>query len=152
MMAKMMPDPDAQNCNNPSGISCAGAWEGPPPWRSRRRASSAPASRRTARAATPTRDNTHQLDPNYFYPGSECFPSRIPDPMNLSILTQKMASKLSEIWSGCSSRIRIPDPNPDFLPIPDPDVKKATDLGSATMDPGACFGSGWFKWGLWIRC
>jgi hypothetical protein len=28
---------------------------------------------------------------------------------------------------GCSFRIRIPDPNPDFLPIPDPDIKKALD-------------------------
>ncbi len=31
---------------------------------------------------------------------------------------------------GFSSRIRIPDPEPDFLPIPDPGVKKAPDPGS----------------------
>ncbi len=44
------------------------------------------------------------------YPRSDFFPSRIPDPgsasKNLSILTQKMFSKLQEIWSG----LFIPDP------------------------------------------
>ncbi len=55
------------------------------------------------------------------YPGPGFFPFRIPNPMTpdpnflhpasvqkklLSILTQKTVSKLSEIWSGCSSRIR----------------------------------------------
>ncbi len=48
-----------------------------------------------------------------------------PDPgsasKNLRILTQKTVSKLSEIWSG----LFIPDPDPEFLPIPDPGVKKA---------------------------
>jgi hypothetical protein len=69
------------------------------------------------------------------YPGSEFFP--IPDPesrvkkisdpgsgsaskSNLSILTQKIVSKLSEIWSG----MIIPDPDLDFLPIPDPGSKR----------------------------
>ncbi len=73
------------------------------------------------------------------YPGSEFFPYlirilSIPDPRsaskNLSILTQKIVCKLSEIWSG----LFIPDPDPDFLPIPDPGtepgVKKALDPGS----------------------
>ncbi len=50
-------------------------------------------------------------------PGSDFFPSRIrifpiPDPgsasKNLSTLTQKIVSKLSEIWSG----LFIPDPDP----------------------------------------
>ncbi len=68
-------------------------------------------------------------------PGSEFFPSRIPDPnffhpwsalKNSSILTQKNVSKLSEIWSG----FFIPDP--DFLLIPDPGVKKAPDPGSGS--------------------
>jgi hypothetical protein len=88
------------------------------------------------------------------YPGSDFFPSRIPDPIclhlgsaskNLSILTQKKPKKwfLSsrKYDPGCSSRIpgcssRIPDPNADFLPIPDPGVKKAPDpgSGSATLD------------------
>jgi hypothetical protein len=53
----------------------------------------------------------------------------IPDPgfpsKNLSILTQKMVSVLSELWSG----MFIPDPDPYFYPsrIPDPGVKKAPD-------------------------
>ncbi len=34
-----------------------------------------------------------------------------------------------EIWSG----MFIPDPDLDFLPIPDPGVKKAPDSGSATL-------------------
>ncbi len=47
---------------------------------------------------------------------------------NLSILTQKIVSKFSEIWS----RLIIPDPDPDFLPIPDPGVKKAPGPGSVS--------------------
>ncbi len=47
---------------------------------------------------------------------------RIRDPesasKNLSILTQKIVYKLSETWSGSF----IPDPDHDFLPIPDPAV------------------------------
>ncbi len=64
------------------------------------------------------------------YPGSEFLPSRIQDP-HQRILTQKKISKLSEIWSG----LFILNPNPDFLPIPDPGVKKAPDPGSATPVP-----------------
>jgi hypothetical protein len=66
--------------------------------------------------------------------GSEFFPSRIPDPgprvrkisgsririhiasKNLIILFQKNVTKLSEIKSG----MFIPDPDHDFLTIPDP--------------------------------
>jgi hypothetical protein len=40
-----------------------------------------------------------------------------------------MVSKLLEIWSG----LLIPDPDPDFLPFPDPGVKKAPD--SPDPDP-----------------
>jgi hypothetical protein len=49
-------------------------------------------------------------DPNFFHPGSTS--------KNLSILTQKLFS----------------DPDPDFLPIPDPgsSVKKALDPGSGS--------------------
>jgi hypothetical protein len=71
------------------------------------------------------------------YPRSEIFSPRIPDPY-FSIPdpgTAKIVSKLSEIDPGCSSRIRIPDP--EFYPsrIPDPRVKKKPDPGSesATM-------------------
>ncbi len=44
---------------------------------------------------------------------------------------------------GCSSRIRIPDP--DFLPIPDPGVKKAPDPGSRIPDPDPqhCYHISW---------
>ncbi len=75
------------------------------------------------------------------YSWSECFPSRIPGPgskrfphpqkKKFSIFIQKIVSKLSEIWS----KMFIPDPDLDFLPIPDPGpgVKKAPDSGSATL-------------------
>jgi hypothetical protein len=54
----------------------------------------------------------------------------IPDPGSasalnyLSILSQKIVSKLSELLAG----LFIQDP--DYLPIPDPGVKKAPDPGS----------------------
>ncbi len=68
-------------------------------------------------------------DPNFFHPGSEFFhpdprseffPSQIPDPHQriTCFKTQKIVYKLSEIWSG----LFIPDPDPDFLPIPNPGV------------------------------
>ncbi len=77
------------------------------------------------------------------HPGSEFFLSQIPDPnffhpgsasKNLSILTQKIVSKLSEIWPG----LFIPDP--DFLPIPDPGSRgqKGTGSGTATLAVCVC--------------
>ncbi len=74
------------------------------------------------------------------YTGSKFLPSRNPDPVsaskNLSTLTQKIVSKLSEIWSG----FFIPDPDPDFLPsrIPDPGVKKAPDPRSGSAPLVSC--------------
>jgi hypothetical protein len=59
------------------------------------------------------------------YPGSECFPSRVPDPgsafasKNLSILNKK----ISEIF--------IPDL--DILSIPDPGSRGQKGTGSATL-------------------
>ncbi len=50
------------------------------------------------------------LDQNFSHPDPG-FASK-----NLRILTQKIVCKLSEIWSG----LFIPDPDPDFLPIPNP--------------------------------
>ncbi len=98
-------------------------------------------------------------------PGSTFFPSQIPDSRikifsvrdpwsgsaskNLSILAQKMISKLSEIWSG----FFIPDPDPDFLAIPDPnlgsqileqEVKNAPDPRSQILDPDPQ------HWRFWI--
>jgi hypothetical protein len=81
-------------------------------------------------------------------PVSDFFPSRIPDP---NCLHPGSRIRIKEIkyfnpkkpkkWflssrkydPGCSSR--IPDPDADFLPIPDPGVKKAPDprSGSATL-------------------
>ncbi len=77
-------------------------------------------------------------------PGSEFFPSRIPDPNifppgsasnNLSILTQKMFLSSRKYDLGWSFQIRIPNSDPEFLPIPDPGVKKAPvpGSGSATL-------------------
>jgi hypothetical protein len=80
-------------------------------------------------------------DPTFFHPGSLIRTVSIPDhgsaSKNLSILTPKKPKKwfLSsrKYDSGCSSR--IPDPDADFLSIPDPGVKKAPDpgYGSATL-------------------
>ena len=73
-------------------------------------------------------------------PGSEFFPSRIPDPnifhpgsasKNLSILTPKKWFLSSRKYEpSCSSRIRILS----FYPsrIPDPGVKNAPDAGSGS--------------------
>ncbi len=75
-------------------------------------------------------------DPSFFHPGSA---SR-----NLSILTQKKVSKLSEIWSG----LFIPDPDPDFLPIPDPGVKKAPE---ADTDNNVLISTySWHGEGVWV--
>ncbi len=93
-------------------------------------------------------------------PGSEFFPSRILDPgcasKNLSILTKKIVSQLSEIWSGFS----IPDPDPgsgswlftypgSWSWIPDPKSRDQQGTGSLIPDPGSRFAtleiSGLFK-------
>jgi hypothetical protein len=69
------------------------------------------------------------------YPGSEFFPSRINE--FKYFLPKKLFLSSLKYVPGCSSRIRIADPNLDFLPyrILDPEVKKATDprSGSATL-------------------
>ncbi len=66
------------------------------------------------------------------YPGSEFFhPVSTSATKNWSILTQKIVSKLSEIWSGLLSRIRILIFYSSW--IPDPGVKKAPNPGSATL-------------------
>ncbi len=77
------------------------------------------------------------------YPGSRIriFPARIQGHKDSGsririkefkyFLTQKIVSKLSEIWS----TMFIPDRDRDFLPTPDPGVKKAT--GFRIPDPGS---------------
>ncbi len=53
-----------------------------------------------------------------FYTGSQYFPSRIRIRIKgFKYFNQKIVSKLSEIWS----KMFIPDPVLDFLPIPNPD-------------------------------
>ncbi len=61
-------------------------------------------------------------DPNFFHPGSRVKKSprsRNCALKNLGILTQKIVSKVWEIWSNIFIPDRIPDPDVDFLPIPD---------------------------------
>ncbi len=89
------------------------------------------------------------------YPGSDFSPSRIPDPNCFHPRSRIRIKELKyfnpKIWflssrkydSGCSSR--IPDPDPDFLLIPDPrsriqdpGVKKAPDPGvKKALYPGS---------------
>ncbi len=81
-------------------------------------------------------------------PRFEFFPSQVLDPgcisKKLSILTKKMVSRLSEIWS----RFSIPDPDPGseswlftyprswyWIPDPNPGIKRATDPWSRIQDP-----------------
>jgi hypothetical protein len=55
-------------------------------------------------------------------PGSESFPSRIRIKKS-KYFSPKMVSKLSEI----RIRLYVPEPDPDFLPIPDSGVKNSPD-------------------------
>jgi hypothetical protein len=73
-------------------------------------------------------------DPTFFHPGSRIRIFSIPDPgsapKNLSILKPKNG------YQALGNMIRvvhISDPDTNFLPIPDPGVKKAPDPGSATL-------------------
>ncbi len=83
-------------------------------------------------------------------PRFEFFSSRVLDPgcisKNLSILTNKMVSQLSEIWS----RFSIPDPDPRSASwlftyprsrscIPDPESRDQKGNGSLIPDPGSGF-------------
>ncbi len=72
-------------------------------------------------------------DPNFSIPDPGSRVKNISDPgsgsasKNLSIfLTQKIVSKLSEIWS----RMFSPDPDLHFLPIPDPGSRGQKGTGS----------------------
>ncbi len=91
-------------------------------------------------------------------PGSKFFPSRILDPgsasKNLSILTKKKWFLSSQKYDpDFPPRIRIPDLDPDFLPIPNPDpvsqipnpgVKKAPEPWSRIPDPDSQY------WRFWL--
>ncbi len=67
-------------------------------------------------------------DANCFHPGSELFPSRIHIKEFQYFIPKKWFLSSRKYDPGCSSR--IPDSDPDFLPIPDPGAKKAPDPGS----------------------
>jgi hypothetical protein len=85
-----------------------------------------------------------------FYPGSEFFPSRIPDPgqkdsgsrIRIRIQefkyfkTKKLLLSSRKYDPGSSTKVRIPDPVLDFLHIPDPGsrVKRAPDPGSRSAN------------------
>jgi hypothetical protein len=82
-------------------------------------------------------------DPTFFHPGSRIRTVSIPDPgssKNLSILTTKkpkkwfLSSKKYDL--GCSSL--IPDPDADFLPIPDPGSRGQKGTQSRIPDPQHC--------------
>jgi hypothetical protein len=78
-------------------------------------------------------------------PGSDFFPSWIPDPNFLHpgsrILIKEFKYFNPKKWflssrkydPGCSSRIRIPESDPDFLPIPDPGSRGQKGTGSVTL-------------------
>ncbi len=69
--------------------------------------------------------------PNFFHPGSAS--------INLSILTQKVVLSSRKYVPDCSSL--IPDRDREFLPIPDPGVKKATDHGWRGWGGGGFMGA-----------
>ncbi len=77
------------------------------------------------------------LGSKFFHPGSMV--EKIPDPGSAS------ASKILSIFNPTNYfyalGYMIPDPDLDFLPIPDPGVKKAADpgSGSATLFLGESF-------------
>ncbi len=96
-------------------------------------------------------------------PGSDFFPSRIPDPNCLHpgsririkefkyFNPQKKNKKKRFLSSkkydpGCSSR--IPDPDADFLPIPDPGSRGQKGTRSRIPDPDP---QHWMEPMLWIR-
>jgi hypothetical protein len=68
------------------------------------------------------------LDPNFFHPGSRIQIFSIPDPgsrmriKEFQYLNQEKRFLSSQKYDpGFPSRMTILDPDPDFLPIPDPD-------------------------------
>jgi hypothetical protein len=86
-------------------------------------------------------------DPTFFHTGSrsELSPSRNPDPesasKNLINLTPKKTKKwfLSSRKYDPGSSSRIPDPDADFLPIPDTGSRGQKGTGNRIPDPQHCF-------------
>jgi hypothetical protein len=69
-------------------------------------------------------------DPNFFHPGSRTRIKEIKyfNPKKWFLSTQKYDPC-------CLSRIRLPDPDPDFLHIPDPGSRGQKGTGSRIQDP-----------------
>ncbi len=92
----------------------------PPPPSSRSPASAAPFAAHHGNSVADPGCLSRIPDPNFFYPGSRIQGKKNSGSAskNLSILTQKIVSKLSEICSGCLSQIWIPDPDFFLTRIP----------------------------------
>jgi hypothetical protein len=65
-------------------------------------------------------------DPNFFHPGSSSKNFKYFNPKKWFLSSRKYDS-------GCSSQIRIPDPDPDYLPIPDLGSKCQKGTGSRIL-------------------
>jgi hypothetical protein len=77
-----------------------------------------------------------------FIPDPKFFPSRIQGhndsgsaKKNLSNFNPQLFLSYRKYDPGCSFRIRIPDPDLDFLPIPDPGSISKIGTGSRIPDP-----------------
>jgi hypothetical protein len=84
------------------------------------------------------------LDPNFFHPGSQILIFFIPDPGSRIHLKEfkyfnpkKWFLSTQKYDPGFSSRIRIPNPDPDFLPILDPGSRIQGSKRYRIPDPGS---------------
>jgi hypothetical protein len=75
-------------------------------------------------------------DPTFFHPGSEFFPSRIRIKEFKYFNSKNVFLSSTNYDPDCSSWIRISDPNPDFLPIPDPGSKGQKGIGFRFRNTG----------------
>jgi hypothetical protein len=70
------------------------------------------------------------------YPGSGFFPFRIRIKEFKYFNPKKLFLRSRKNDPDCSSLMRIPDTDPDFLPIPEPGVKNTQDRGSGSATLG----------------
>jgi hypothetical protein len=82
-------------------------------------------------------------DPNFFHPGSRI---RIKEFKYFNPKKWFLSSRKYDL--GCSSPIQIPDPDPDFLPIPDQEHCLWVRIQIGPVDPNAGLDS---RSGIWIR-
>ncbi len=76
----------------------------------------------------------------FFHPGSELFPSRIRIKEFKYFKPNKWFQSSRKYDPGCSSLIL--DPDPDFLPIPDPGSRGQKGTGSRIRNTAFCLESG----------